>query len=702
MNESWRTHRLEYLGGGEAPDPWESEWLLTNGTGAYAMGTVAGVNTRRYHGLLVAATRPPVGRVVVLNQIIERLTIGEGETSQTLDLTGCLFRGTERDSRGNEELVKRIKRFEKGLSVRWMYQGVGPGEVGSFELTREVLLYWQEQAVSVRYGVRWSGGAGSGGPVVLSLEPLLTLRDFHSLLHMREAGPVSVGPKPGGVATVWRGELSATVKCGVGRMTPLRAGADPFWHDIYYPLEAGRGQEGLEDNIAPVRYVVDLPEGETREFVVTVALGDVAAESAADEEKRVGHLEPIRQRIEKIVGGNTEDTGVVGRGLAIAADDFVVSRDFGGRVLATVLAGYPWFADWGRDTFISLPGLLLTTGRFEEARGVLHTFAGAIRNGLVPNRFDDYSNEAAHYNAVDASLWFVHAAMAYYRATRDQESWDGWLRGAAVEVIEAYIRGTDFEIRMAGDALITAGTAGTQLTWMDAARDGVVFTPRHGKAVEVNALWYSNLSGMSELLAESDRSASEHYRKLTQRISRSFTKLFWEPKRGCLNDHVWVDGEGHEHADATVRPNQIFAVSLPFSPLPRTRQKKVLAVVREQLLTPYGLRTLPEDDPDYHGRYRGTMFERDSAYHRGTVWPWLIGPYAEAVLRVGDFSAKARDEAWKAIGPLLGRLMSNGLGQLHEIHEGDPPHAAVGCIAQAWSVAEVVRVLGLLEEMGEK
>ena len=362
------------------------------------------------------------------------------------------------------------------------------------------------------------------------------------------------------------------------------------------------------------------------------------------------------------------------------------------------MAGYPWFADWGRDTFISLPGLLLCTGRFDEARSTLKAYAQSLHNGLVPNRFDDYDSKAAHYNAVDASLWFVHAAMEYYLTSGDQDAWDGWLCGAVMQVIDAYLRGTDHDIRMAGDGLISAGNPRTQLTWMDAARDGVVFTPRFGKPVEVNALWYHALVGMSELLADTDRSTSVHYVKLSKRVKRAFLKNFWDNKQGYLYDHIWADDQGQETTDQTVRPNQIFAVSLPHSPLPRTKQQKVVKAVTQSLLTPLGLRTLPQDDPNYHGRYTGPMFDRDSAYHRGTVWPWLIGPYAEAVLRAGRFSDKSKKDALAAVEPLCQCLMSDGLGQLHEIHDGDPPHRPVGCMAQAWSVAELLRVLWLIEQ----
>jgi predicted glycogen debranching enzyme len=287
--------------------------------------------------------------------------------------------------------------------------------------------------------------------------------------------------------------------------------------------------------------------------------------------------------------------------------------------------------------------------------------------------------------------------MEYYQATNDQQSWKDWLAPAAISVIESYIHGTDYDIRMAGDGLITAGSPNTQLTWMDAACDGVVFTPRPGKSVEINCLWYNALAGLSKLLPAVLKKESEHYKKLSQRVTRSFGRVFWDEELKSLRDHVWTDQYGVDHADRTLRPNQIFSASLPRSPLPQTKQRLVLKVVRDHLLTPYGLRTLPSNDPNYHGRYTGSRYQRDQAYHQGTIWPWLIGPYAEAVLRLGRFDTKSKTTAAAIIQPLLNLLMTDALGQVAEICEADPPHRPVGCIAQAWSVAEILRILALME-----
>jgi predicted glycogen debranching enzyme len=681
MTDPGRTHDVRVTG--DALDLLDREWLITNGTGAFAMGTLPGVNTRRYHGLFVAAARPPVGRIVTLNQVLEFLHVRWPDGEHTVELGACAFRN-------NDELFapkgyKYLTRFERGLGVAWTYTW------RMIQLRREVMLHWKEQAATVRYVVSWTPGTSGGVlpiEVTLRLSPMLTLRDFHSLLHQSGAASFDV-QADGDTLIVRRDGVAVTLRCPDAAFR----GEPRWWYNLHYPVETQRGQDDREDAFVPGNFVLDLGPGEDRELTLTVALGDTPAEPRTEHDARLEHLTPIADALG--APGSADDAEA--RLLAIASDDFVVDRTIKGERLSTIIAGYPWFADWGRDTFIALPGLLLATARFNEAKATLRAFAEAIRGGLVPNRFDDYDDAAAHYNTVDASLWFVHAAMRYVEASGDRDAWNDWLAAACLNVMEAYIAGTDFDIRMTGDCLISAGSPGTQLTWMDAARDGVVFTPRHGKAVEINALWYSALVGMAGLLASDQPDTAAHFKKLASRANRSFVKVFWNDAADCLFDHVWTDDQGVDHPDASIRPNQVFVASLPHSPLPQTRQRQVLKVVRDRLLTPVGLRTLPPDDPKYHAHFRGDMFHRDEAYHQGTVWAWLIGPYAEAVLRTGRFSDKARRDARAAIQPLLDRMAGEGLGQLHEVFDADPPHTPVGCVAQAWSVAEVLRVKAMID-----
>ncbi|MBI1335863.1 MAG: hypothetical protein GC164_02745 [Phycisphaera sp.] len=697
--DSWHTHHVDTDSGLQSLR--EREWVLSNGSGTYAMGTAAGVHQRRYHAYLVAAGHPPVGRIAVLNNVLEQLVLHHSDATQVLQFASLAFRDDRGQTVYAPEGQSMLVSFDKGVDAVWTYRW------GKVTFTRRLALAWKGQSAALTYTVQGLD-AKAARKAKLRLAPMLTLRDFHSVLKRVDAGwwNQSVAGKKGRI-TVERNTTHATFSCQSPGGKVDYARSDEWWHNIFYAFDQERGQECLEDHFVPGWFEVTLPTGDPSQehsVTLTAALGeepavvDDAGRWTAD---RIAHLKPIAQHIIGQLDKSLPKADLTrqARTLAIAADDFVVDRSLKGQKLSTILAGYPWFSDWGRDTFIALPGLLLTTGRFDEALEVLRVFAGSIRNGLVPNRFDDYSEDAAHYNTVDASLWYVHAAVEYVKASGDSKSWDSFLCEACRSIVDAYIRGTDEEIRMAGDGLITAGNPGTQLTWMDAACNGVVFTPRHGKAVEINALWFSALSSLAEMLKSSDKQAAGHYNKLLARIKRSFAKVFWDPG-DYLVDHVYTDDQNREHRDTSIRPNQIFVCSLPNSPLPLTKQKLVLAAVEKNLLTPFGLRTLPPDDPHYHPRYTGPAFGRDEAYHQGTVWPWLIGPYAEAVLRVGKFSEPAREKAGQAIASLVEMILGGGrfpaLGQLYEIHEAAEPHRPVGCMAQAWSVAEVLRVTALI------
>jgi predicted glycogen debranching enzyme len=673
------------------------EWLLTQGRGGYAMGTALGCRTRRYHGLLVAAADPPVGRLVVLSDVIEQLVLTRDDAEQVLDLSTQLFT----DGQGNRVLSpgghRLLQRFDKGLTATWHFAW------GELSLTRELVLHDQRPAASLHYTL-------AGPPDViararLQLRPLLALRDFHGIDRAWGDGPPMQWAGLRDTLTAERSGRHATLHClgGTWRDDPQ------WWRGFWYPRDAHRGQEDREDVHSPGVFDVTLADadGNLSPAALTATLGQSAAEPVAEPAQRrqslaeaarhAPHLPPI--------------------GLA-AADDFVVQRVVGGRTYATILAGYPWFADWGRDTFIALPGLLLTTGRHAEAADVLRAFATTIDNGLVPNRFDDYdaSATAVHYNTVDASLWFVTAALQYHAAGGDHAAWTQWLGPACCRIIDAYAGGTQTRggeapatIAMGEDGLIAAGTPNTQLTWMDAAFTDpsgrrVVATPRHGRAVEINALWHHALVGLADRLPRAMSKQARRYAQLAKQAAAAFGPTFWNEQRGYLADHVWTDDDGHDHVDDSLRPNQLLAVSLPHSPLDDACRPRVVQACTDHLLTPVGMRTRAPGDPRFCGRYAGPQHQRDAAYHQGTVWPWLIGPYAEAVLRVGGFSVDAKQRARRAITPLLDRLTTpdhpGSLGQLHEIYDGQPDpddHTPRGCPAQAWSVAEVLRIADLIE-----
>ena len=674
MDDQWTTHILDSAHGRD--DLLQHEWLLTNGTGAYAMGTAAAVHTRRYHGLLIGATHPPTGRVVALNQMLEHISFSHAPGAAPIDWTSCAFIGADGRDVYAPTGYKLLRQFRKGLSVAWTY------EQGSVTFIRELFLHWKQQAVTLRYTV-----LGLDRPATLTLQPMLTLRDFHSLTSRERADDFSAHVD-GDHVTVSCHETQVTMTCQGAAF----AAQAQWWNDIFYRTDFERGQDHREDYYLPGAFAVALEAAASGQVItLTAALGDHPVTPCADCTRRREHLAPILADMGPL------DEADTGRMLVTAADDFVVSRTVGDDELCTILAGYPWFADWGRDTFIALPGLLLATGRFTEAHSTLRAFAGVIRDGLVPNRFDDYDQQAAHYNTVDASLWFIHAVIEYVNQSGDRDAWQDDLAGAVVRIIDAYVKGTRYDIKMSGDGLISAGSEQTQLTWMDAACNGKAFTPRFGKAVEINALWYHALTATARLISAQDPPTADHYVKLASRVKRAFAKTFWNENGGCLYDHVWTDVSGQQHIDSSFRPNQIFAAALGHSPLPCTKQQRIVRAVGEHLLTPLGLRTLPPQDPNYHGRYIGSPQDRDQAYHQGTVWPWLIGPYAEAVLRAGAFKPQAKKQARAVIEPLLQFMRQLGLGQLHEIYEADPPHRPVGCMAQAWSVAQVLRVLHLLK-----
>ncbi|MFI4898158.1 MAG: amylo-alpha-1,6-glucosidase [Phycisphaerales bacterium JB059] len=662
------------------PAPLWKEWTLTNALGGYAMGSALGTPTRRYHGLLVSAERPPVERALALTQIHETLILSEGATRERrLCLTPLHF--TTSDDRP-EDLPELVE-FEIGTDCRWRYRVTSP-DLPDVEVTKTLHLFRERNACAVEYAV-----GGEGVPWRLELRPLLALRGFHEVTDPEKfEGRFLTRHRPGGVVVnAGRRGVHLTIRGARPSHAPER------WRNLHYAWEARRGLEHREDLFCPGA-IHSAGDGSVRHTITCVASDD-GATLPPIEDDRAAQIERLTPLVRTLDARLPADTPAADREslrrLAVAGDQFVVRRGVRAEGVS-VIAGYPWFSDWGRDAMISLPGLFLATGRFDEALGVLKTFAGAQRRGLIPNRFDDYGGEN-HYNTVDGSLWFVHACAAYLHATGDRAGFDD-LAPACLGVIRAYREGTDYDIAMdPADGLIRAGNEHTQLTWMDAQRGGVTFTPRHGKAVEINALWFNALTLLAEALPGHEACAG--LGELARRAGDSFVRAFVSPGDGLI-DCLTPTGEGWE-ADRSVRPNQIFAASLPRSPLSAEQRRELVRIVRERLLTPVGLRTLDPGDPAYRGRYEGDLMARDAAYHNGTVWPWLLGAYAEAVMRADAFSEASRAEAGEALRPLI-RWLTSGWspGQLPEIFDGDDspdtPREPDGCPAQAWSVAETLRV----------
>jgi len=662
--------RLRWPGDGEDPEPLLTrEWLLANGLGGYAAGSVAGTLTRRYHGYLVAAL-PVLGRTVVLSHLWERLRLADRRSVVLTDVETA----TDPAPAHGGQLVEF--RLDMGLPC-WRYEGEG------FALEKCVVLLHRQNTVHVTYRL-----AGGGGPVRMTVRPSLPFRPHHAPVNEAVGGPLAV------TAIEDRWEVSAPDR------PPLRlrlAGVRGAFtldgrlaRDVLYRCERDRGYEASGDLPSPGYVRFDLEPGAAATLIASTEPWP-AVLSLEPEQALAAEIARRRSLVEAAAPGARDG---VGAELVIAADQFVVvpaaRADDDTRLRAageearSIIAGYHWFTDWGRDTMIGLEGLLLCTGRAAEARWVLRTFAEHVRDGLIPNLFPE-GEEDGVYHTADATLWFFHAIARHVDVTRDRALLRALLPRLA-GIVERHVAGTRFGIRVdPADGLLSQGAPGYQLTWMDAKVDDWVVTPRRGKAVEINALWYNALRLMEGWLREEDgEAAAKPIAEHAERARASFNDRFWYAEGGHLYDVV--DGEAGD--DPACRPNQIFAVSLPHAVLDRARWPRVVDVVRERLLTPVGLRSLARDHPDYKPRYDGDVRSRDAAYHQGTVWAWLIGPFVDAWLRVRPGDTAGARALLDGFLPHLGEAC---LGQISEIFDAEPPFTPRGCVAQAWSVAEVLR-----------
>jgi predicted glycogen debranching enzyme len=640
----------------------QREWLVTNGLGGFAAGTVAGALTRRYHGLLLAALKPPVGRRLLVTKLDDTVVC---DTERYALYTNVWQSGIEQPAG-----CRFLERFDLNANVpTWTYA------LPAGRLTKQI---WMEAGRNVTF-VRYALAPGAA-PVVLQCRLLVTDRDYHHLLpgahrtfQVQATGArIDVRADPDGTPTC--------VRCAGATAAQAEWQVDYTWcHGFHLRVEAARGYDHLDSHLVVGLCCVPLQPGDEVTFVAaTVEHSEVDVDDAlARHRGRMrGLLDTWAQRTTR----PPKQAPLPVRQLVLAADQFLVARPAPEEPDGhTVIAGYPWFTDWGRDTMISLPGLTLVTGRFELARRILRTWARYVDHGLIPNRFPDVGDRP-EYNTADATLWYLWAIDQYVRATADVKTL-AELFPVMEEVVAWHRRGTWHNIRVDRDGLVAAGEPGLNLTWMDAKYGDQVFTPRLGKPIELSALWYDalcNLARLADLLEKSDA----EYMRLAGATRKSFAR-FWNRRRNCCFDVL----DGPDGNDPRIRPNQIFAVSLTHSPLPRERQLAVVKVCQEKLLTWFGLRTLAPEEPGYRGRYVGNLFERDSAYHQGTSWGWLLGPFVLAHYRVH----RDRERAREFLAPLLGQLWSHAVGSLSEIFDGDEPHTPRGCVAQAWSVAEALR-----------
>jgi predicted glycogen debranching enzyme len=629
------------------------EWLLADGLGGCASSTVVGLNTRRYHGLLVAARTPPVGRMVLLSRLEEALVVGP----RRHELSTNAYVGGVVHPRG----------FERAVSFELDPLPTVTFDVDGGRLARTVARVHEEPGTAIVYVYE------GPGPATLELRPLLAYRDHHAL--QRENTAVRREAERAGE------DLVLAPYDGCPPLHLRLAGAawesDGCWYRGFeYARERERGLDFAEDLWSPGLLRVSLRPGKPWGLLAwagPIPAGGTAVALAAAERTRL-----------RVLAGGSE--GLLGH-LRRAADAFVVRRGETGR---SVIAGYHWFADWGRDTMIALPGLCLNEGRHDVARTILAEFARHVDAGMIPNRFPD-DGEPPEYNAADASLWMVVAVHRLVEATGDHDFARARMKDTVAAILDAYKAGTRHGIRMVSDGLLTQGEPGLQLTWMDAKVGDWVVTPRRGHAVEIQALWYNALLMGADLAREAgETQRAAEWSALAGRVRESFLRAFWSEGLGYLADVVAGGTK-----DLSLRPNQLYAIGLPHALLPRDKALRVLDVVKRHLLTPVGLRTLAPSDPQYQGRYAGDPRARDAAYHQGTVWPYLMGIYFDAVIRLHGEEGKAAAREW--LGAFAPHLREAGLGTVSEVFDGDPPHRPGGAVAQAWSVAELLRIARRLD-----
>ena len=637
----------------------QREWLVTNGIGGYASGTISGNLTRRYHGLLIAAFKPPVGRTQLIAKLEETADYDNSDWSLA----------TNRWAGGAVE--------PKGYLSIESFRLEGTTPVWRFALADAVLekRIWMRQNENTTY-VQYSLVRGSG-PLRLTVKALVNYRDFHSSTHAGDWWMRVEAAENGVQITAFDGAIPFYLLSADAKFEPKHE-----WHrDCFLPMEKYRGLDDREDHLLAAVASLELSVGQSATLVLTTnARTDLDGARPLAE-----HVERERNLCSKWQASDARGASAAPawvRQLILAADQFVVKRSLPGEADGrSIIAGYHWFGDWGRDTMIALPGLTLTTGRPEIAKKILLAFARYVDGGMLPNNFPDAGGQP-EYNTVDAALWYFEAVRQYVDATKDTEAVLK-LYPVLAQIISAHIKGTRYNIHVDdADGLLYAGEEGVQLTWMDAKVGDWVVTPRIGKPVEVNALWYNALRTMVKLAPIAEKSA-DPFQKMADTVRQSFSK-FWNSVANCCYDVIDDPRVGN---DSSLRPNQILAVSLPESPLSREQQKIVVDVCARQLVTSHGLRSLAQGEPGYQGHYGGGPRERDGAYHQGTVWGWLMGPFVLAHLRVYRDPRTAQS----FLEPLGTQIASHGLGTLSEIFDGDAPFTPRGCIAQAWTVAEVLR-----------
>lgn len=627
----------------------ELEWLETNGIGGWAGSSVVGCNTRRYHSLLMAATVPPAERMNLVSKLDETIVVNDERYELGTNNYGDVI---------TPQGYQYLSGFKKEIFPEWTY------EVNGVALKKTISMVHGENTTVILYEV-------VKAPQVFTLEllPLLSVRGYHSLMHANNAAHWDASFDN----NIFRAKVYDATPDIFIKVPNANYQHHPNWfYNFNYSIEQYRGLDFTEDLFNHGKFLVELKQGDS--------LGIILSTEDPLNKNAVELLLKEKQRRESLI--EQPYNGSIKQILTLAADQFIVKR---GEDLKTIIAGYPWFTDWGRDTMISLPGLCLSTGRFEDAKKIIAAFAQNVSMGMLPNRFQD-NNEPPEYNNVDGTLWYFIAIKKYLDATDDEAFIISEILPVLKDIIDWHFRGTRYNIHVADDGLLYAGEVGQQLTWMDARIGSWVVTPRMGKAVEIQALWYNALKIFAELLRMNAQEKDAELVEISAlKAKQSFEEKFWYDEGNYLYDVIDENNE----TDKTLRPNQLFAISLPYALIEEAKAAAVLEVVEEQLYTPVGLKSLPKTDSHYIPVYGGDAWHRDSAYHEGTVWSWLLGPYVDALIKVNDL----RDKAQKVIDDFSYHLNEACIGSVSEIFDADAPHHPRGCFAQAWGVAEILRVI---------
>lgn len=640
----------------------EKEWLETNGCGGYASSTIMHCHTRKYHGLLVANIDHPGGRFVLLSECEDSINLRGKEFHLSLHKYPMVYYPHERHC---------LNKFAPDPYPRFTYT------VDDVIIEKEVMLVGGENTLLLRYVL-----TGAPCPVLLTVKPFLAYRDIHTLARENEFVRTNIHEIPNGFV-ISPYDAMPDLYFQTNRKT--RFNPDPQWYrNFEYLKEQDRGFSYQEDLFMPGIFEYSLSPGE--EIIFRVSLHEDRRKIANLWKKEVARRES-RSRATDTIDDRSKEYKIQ---LHRAAGDFIIQNR---KKRLSIIAGYHWFYEWGRDALISLPGLTLYTNRVTEGIQILKNMAEMRKDGLIPNNISEW-DEGGAYNCVDASLWYIWCVQELLKVTGDPEliMKDFW--PVMIDIVSHYFFGTSDQVSVLANGLLNVGDSTTQLTWMDAKVNGIPVTPRYGCPVEINALWFNALCFARQLAREFGRDMPFDVDGVIEKVRKSFDVCLWIPDKRYLAD-TWMPDDNVR--DESVRPNQIFAVSLPFGVITdREKMNGIMEKVSEELLTPYGLRTLSPNDPRYRGNYAGSPEERDSAYHQGTVWPWLLGHYTEALLKTEDNRESVKEKLSNIVTSMERHLYDAGIGQISEVFSGDPPHEPGGCIAQAWSVAEIIRLHALL------